>query len=130
MQVCSESHADLKQTPRLNIFRPPITSYGVADTGCSTLCAGPFILRKLGLKRKDLLKSYISLKVADGRRLTVLGAIPVTLRPRGDPMDPCKHMLHITQELKSVFLSKNYLKDLGIISKTFPFPSNTAGDCM
>ena len=130
MQVCSESHAELSQAPSLNVHRPPITSYGVADTGCSTLCAGPDILKKLGVKRQELLKSNISLKVADGRKLTVLGAIPVTLQTRGDSEDPSKHMLHVTQELKSVFLSKNCLKDLGIISPSFPFPRDTAGDCV
>ena len=128
IQICSESYTDLQPKSDKSEIKneAPAITQGIADTGCSTLCAGPDICRKLGIRVKDLLKSNITLKVADGRELTVKGAIPVIISTRSNPRVTSKQMLHVAEELKSVFLSKNCLKDLNVISPSFPFPMETS----
>ena len=85
ISVCSEIYNSLKKqtagaqanTP-LCIRNPAqVLQEGIADTGCSTVCAGTDLIGKLGIKRSDLLESSMILRVADGRRLSVVGAIPV-----------------------------------------------------
>ena len=122
MSICKDSYIQLnkggsKAADSISGLQASVE--GVADTGCSTLCAGPDICKKLGIKQKDLIKSDIFLRVADGRRLTVIGAIPVTVSIRGHET---KQILHVATELKSLFLSKRCLSELGVISPTFPFP--------
>ena len=96
---------------------------GVADSGCSIMCSGVQLLHKLGIPRSNLIKSNVSLKVADGRPLTVLGAVvPVDVPLDGRPDRCSKQLLHITSELKSLFISKSCLMDLGAISPSFPMP--------
>ena len=56
-----------------------VQSSGVADTGCTVLCLGPELMRKLMIPKSDLASLDITLRAADGRPLTVLGAIPQSL---------------------------------------------------
>ena len=68
------------------------------------------------------MKSNVSLKVADGRALTVVGAVPVNVSVQGRPDLVSKQLIHIVSELKSLFISKSCLMDLGAISPDFPLP--------
>ena len=76
VQVCTDSYKQLQRKQAVRPLRStsPINISGIADTGCSTLCAGPDVCRKLGVPVSSLLESSITLKVADGRKLTILGS--------------------------------------------------------
>ena len=68
------------------------------------------------------MKSGITLKTADGKPLTVLGAIPVTVTVMESRENTVTEFLHIILELSALYLSKNCLKELNILSKSFPLP--------
>ena len=51
----------------------------IADMGASVDCSGIEILKKLGIGRRLLLPTTTILRMANKQRLTVLGAIPVTI---------------------------------------------------
>ena len=65
-----------------------VRTEGVADTGCTVLCGGPDTMRKLKIPKAMLVSN--NLRTADGKSLTVLGAIPVShgLRQQGQQDDP------------------------------------------
>ena len=94
---------------------------GIADTGCSTLCAGDNIRSKLRIPRSCLMSSSVTLRTADGKKLTVMGALPVEVSVPGTTKSS-KQVLHIVKELTGLFLSKLCLSDLGSISSNFPLP--------
>ena len=64
-----------------------------------------------------MLEPAITLRVADGRGLTILEAVPVVITTEKREI---MQMHHIVSEFKSLFLSKQFMKDLGIMSKQFP----------
>ena len=60
--------------------------------------------------------------MADGRKLTVLGSLPVNITVRDGPHHDSKQLLHIVEELNTLFIGRGCLQDLGIISSSFPLP--------
>ena len=119
LTVCGESWVSLGS--KCSAPSNQILVEGVADTGCSVLCGGIDICRKFKMKQSQLLKSKVTLRVADGRQLTVIGCVPVDVSVAGSSKK-AKYLLHVVQELKDLFISKSCLKDLGIISPFFPWP--------
>ena len=67
------------------------------------------------------MSSSVTLRTADGRKLTVIGALPVEVSVPGTGK-LSKQILHIVKELTGLFLSKLCLSDLGSISPNFPYP--------
>ena len=65
--------------------------------------------------------SSVTLRTADGKKLTVIGALPVEVSVPGTGK-LSKQILHIVKELTGLFLSKLCLSDLGSISPNFPYP--------
>ena len=123
LETCKESLKEFKmlkdnQAEKLS----GVLIQGIADTGCSIMCSGVQLCHRLGVPRSSLVKSNVSLKVADGRALTVLGAVPVNVSVQGRPDLISKQLLHIVSELKSLFISKSCLMDLGAISPDFRCP--------
>ena len=125
MKICEDSWSQLGSNRPAPVKVDPVVVEGIADTGCTVLCAGLDFCKKLNLKTSQLLKSNVSLRVADGRKLTVLGAVPLDISVKNYPKNRAKHLLHIVSELKSLFISKACLTDLGIISPSFPLPYTT-----
>ena len=58
---------------------PARNDAAIADTGASVDCSGIEILKMLGIGRQLLLPNTTILRTANTQRLTVLGAIPVTI---------------------------------------------------
>ena len=58
---------------------PARNAAAIADTGASVDCSGIEILKMLGIGRRLLLPTTTILRTANKQRLTVLGAIPVTI---------------------------------------------------
>ena len=81
VSVCWESMQKLKKSSSKNprFAGKTIAVKGIVDTGCSVLCSGEDMINKLSLSKSDLLRSDVTLRVADTRKLTILGALPVTV---------------------------------------------------
>ena len=99
-----------------------IDQESVADTGATVVCGGTGMMRELGLKKSELLPTSTTLFTADRKALTVLGAVPVNISAVCENVGTVttKQILYIVEELTSVFLSKDALSDMGIITKDFP----------
>ena len=123
LETCKESLKEFKMLRENRAGKlSDVMIQGIADTGCSIMCSGLQLCHRLGVPLSSLLKSNVSLKVADGRALTVVGAVPVNVSVQGRPDLVSKQLLHIVSELKSLFVSKSCLMDLGAISPDFPSP--------
>ena len=95
----------------------------VADTGACVCCAGPSMLKELGIERAALLDTNMELSAANKKLMTVLGCIPVLLSARSinkEMSEPIHVMLYIVDELKEVFLSREAMEEMKIIPDTFP----------
>ena len=124
LEVCRASLAGFKANKIQNWNKLAEGSFdGIADTGCSIMCAGVQACHKLGVPISGLMKSNVTLKVADGRKLTILGAVPVNISIKNRPGRVSKQLLHIVSELKNLFVSKSCLMDLEVIGPDFPMPS-------
>ena len=77
LKVCKDSVKEFKyinvQATKMN---KEIAIEGSEDTSCSIVYAGVQICHKLGFPIAALVKSNVTLKVADGRELTVLEVVP------------------------------------------------------
>ena len=124
LKVCKDSLTEFKQRSNQRGVNDMSEAFidGVADTGCSIMCAGVQACHMLNFPVVNLLQSDVTLKVADGRELTVMGAVPVDVSIRNMPGHTSKQLLHIVSELKTLFVSKSCLMDLGVISPNFPMP--------
>ena len=69
-----------------------------------------------------LIRSDITLKTDDSMPLHMLGAIPLVFTMVGRKTNTVTQLLHIVLELSVLFISKNCLKNLNILSNSFPFP--------
>ena len=79
--VCKQSYRDLDSKVMPNTFvASEVRASGIADTGCSVMCAGDYMRTKLSVPWQSLLTSTVKLQGADGKKLTVLGAIPLAVR--------------------------------------------------
>ena len=99
------------------------SSSAVADTGACVCCAGPNMLKELGIERAALFDTNMELSAANKKLMTVLGCIPVLLSARSinkEMSEPIHVMLYIVDELKEVFLSREAMEEMKIIPDTFP----------
>ena len=113
ISICWESLQDLKGKSNMNT-RPPTktaTNDGIADTGCSILCEGENLRKESGIDKSMLLRSNLSLGVADGRKLTIIGALPIQVSTTGSRICTTKQILHIVSELADLYLSKACLAE-------------------
>jgi hypothetical protein len=105
--VSWESYKDLGRPvpkPEMLSKSAEVQTTGVADTGCTVLCAGLEMMRKLRIPQ------------------SVLGAIPVVIAVTGSESNTITQFLHILSELSSLFISKTCLKELNILSESIPLP--------
>ena len=93
-----------------------------ADTGATVVCGGTGLMQEMGLKLEQLLPTNLTLFTADKKSLTVLGAVPVIISVQCEDGGTAttRDLLYIVEELSSVFISRDALSNLGIISKEFP----------
>ena len=120
LDVCDKSYSAPGLRHRLRT--KPANIEGVPDTGCSVLCGGPDLCKKFDVKTSQLLRPNITLRVADGKKLTILGSLPVNIRVRDGPCNGSKQLLHIVEEFSTLFVGRACLQDLGIIGSSFPLP--------
>ena len=116
---CTPAKAKMKKTQ----------APGIADTGASVLCSGTNLMRQLGLEEKNLIKTETIIRVANGVPLDVLGFVPVSVQVVGLPNKRSIQPLYITRQLKTLFLSRLCLLDLGCLPKSWPYPPEEVETC-
>ena len=102
---------------------------GVADTGASVLCSGLNLMSHLGLEEKNLIKTSIIITAANEEKMDVLGYIPVTVKVVGHPNKESTQALYITRQLKTLFISRSCLQELGCLPSSWPYPPLDTETC-
>ena len=106
-----------------------VKEVGLADTGASVTCAGPSLLRKLGLQSENLCPTKTVIRVASGTQLTVLGMIPATVQVVGHPDRRSMEVIYVAKEVKGMFISRRSLQELGCLPPTWPNPPDNPDIC-
>jgi hypothetical protein len=115
-------HDDLSCTPTKSRMKKT-QSAGIADTGASVLCSGTNLMRQLGLEEKNLIKTDTVIRAANEAKLEVLGFIPVSVQVVGYQNKKCIQALYTTKQLKSLYLSRTCLLELGCLPRSWPYPA-------
>jgi hypothetical protein len=100
-------------------------SADITDTGASDPCSGTNLMRQLGLEEKNLCKTTTVIKAANEAKLEVLGFIPVSVQVVGYQNKKSVRALYITKQLKSLFLSRACLLELGCLPRSWPYPAHS-----
>ena len=77
-------------------------------------------MRQLGLEERNLIKTDTVIRAANEAQLEVLGFIPVSVQVVGLPDKKSIQALYITKQLKTLFLSRTCLLELGCLPKSWP----------
>jgi hypothetical protein len=86
-------------------------------------------MRQLGLEERNLCKTTTVIRAANEAKLEVLGYIPVSVQVVGHQNKKSVQVLYITKQLKSLFLSRACLMELGCLSRSWPYPVQEAETC-
>ena len=93
------------------------------------MCSVTNLMRQLGLEERSLIKTTTIIRAANDEQLDVLGFIPVSVQVVGHPNRQSIQVLYITRQLKTLFLSRTCLLELGCLPKSWPYPSEEAEIC-
>ena len=88
------------------------------DSGADISAAGPQLPDALGTNVQNLLPTDVSPKVADGRPMKALGAIPVRIRLHERTVATT---IYIFEQVTVVLLSWKASHDLGILPASYPY---------
>ena len=119
--VCMPGGAKVSDNEQLvNIIQAPFS--GLADTGAQTTCGGMSLVRALRLEQKDLMPVTMTLNTAVEAEMLILGAlfIEVVGKAEDGTLFVSKQLCYIARGLKTLYLSQEACKDLGLISQDFP----------
>ena len=81
--------------------------------GASVLCS-----------RTNLIKTNTVIRAANEAKLEVLGFIPISVQLVGHQDKKSIQALYITKQLKSLFLSRTRILELGCLPMSWPYPSH------
>jgi hypothetical protein len=96
------------------------------DTGANITAFQPKILPQLGTSVDNLRMVSTNPKSADGLNLKTLGAVDVRLRKLGHTTKFIT--AHVIKNLEQPILSRQVLRELGMIPKNFPFAQLSIGN--
>jgi hypothetical protein len=119
LEQWEQLHGDPSCTPTKSRMKKT-QSAGIADTGASVLCSGTNLMRQLGLEEKNLIKTDTVIRAANEAKLEMLGFIPVSMQVVGYQNKKSIQALYITEQLKSLFLSRTCLLELGCLPRSYP----------
>ena len=68
----------------------------------------------------------LELRAANGIQLDVIGVVPVLITAGKDHTTASRELLYIVKDLKSTFISKDALINLGSVSRKFPRPDKSS----
>jgi hypothetical protein len=72
---------------------------------------------------------FTLIRAANEAKLEVLGFIPVSVQVVGHQDKKSIQALYITKQLKSLFLSRTCILELGCLQMSWPYPSQVAETC-
>ena len=108
---------------------PPTTLLIVADTGAQSCLMGKRVLDRLGLSTSDLVQVKQRMHAINGENIDFLGALFLRL-PGTNPSTGRKAttaaMVYVTESTDLFYLSRQAMKELGIINDSFPVICSTA----
>ena len=79
--------------------------------------------------RTNLIKTNTVIRAANEAKLEVLGFIPISVQLVGHQDKKSIQALYITKQLKSLFLSRTRILELGCLPMSWPYPSHEADTC-
>ena len=94
----------------------------LADTGCQSCLAGPQLMRCLGLEKRDLIPTSLTMRSASGNQLPIIGAALMRIRLTQSG----RETRHISPKATKLYLSLSTCTDLGLIQDDFPRGQSTA----
>ena len=77
-------------------------------------------MRQLGLEERNLCKTTTVIRAANEAKLEVLGYISVSVQVVGHQNKKSIQALYIIKQLKSLFLSRACLLELGCLPRSWP----------
>ena len=94
-----------------------ILTEAIADSGCQTCTAGPELLNKLKCPRAYLVKTKHKIVGITHAPLDILGTLFLRITYGGRSSS---QMVYVSKNCKGFYLSQTAMKDLGIVSESFP----------
>ena len=101
----------------------PTTVCAVTDSGCQTCTAGVEFLDDIGCPKSYLVPTSHKIVGITDASLGILGAVMLRIEVNGAVS---RQMVHISQKARGLYLSETALKNLGILSSSFPSPATSA----
>ena len=125
VKVCQGAYGQVgRQAPSSD--RAAVVS-ALADTGAQLCLGGRDTMAKMKLEESDLLRSSISVTVANNAGLRVLGLVFATLTGRGG--QKCGQLIYFAEGVDQFFLSKAACRGLGFIADDLPLDSSRVAVC-
>ena len=93
------------------------TLEAIADTGCQTCTAGKDILSKLCCPDNFMIPTSHKIVGITSASLGIVGAVMLRITINGRTT---RQMVYVSDRVQGLYLSERALKDLGIISESFP----------
>ena len=95
----------------------------IADTGCQTPTAGIELLKSLNCSDSYLIPTKHRIVGITHSSLGIIGSLLLRIELNGVVT---RQMVHISTNVKGLYLSQTALKDLNLINKSFPNNSNSS----
>ena len=128
LDQCNKLHDDPSCTPTKSRMKKTQAT-GIADTGPSVLCSGTNLMRQLRLEERNLCKTTTVIRAANEAKPEVLSFIPISVQVVGHQNKKSIQALYIIKQLKSLFLSRACLLELGCLPRSWPYPAQEAETC-
>ena len=94
------------------------------DTGASISFTGSSLVKKMGITQDNLVQDNTRVSAAEGSTIKVWGFIPVKFKSTGvkGVTRESNECLYFAEGVVTTLISLNTLKNLGCISRNFPYP--------
>ena len=89
----------------------------MADTGCQSCLISLKLLRRIGVQKKHLTPTSMSMETANHGCIDIIGSVVVRLTgasPGGDILET-RQILYVTEQANKLFLSQEACEDLGLL---------------
>ena len=102
----------------------------MADSGCQSMLSGLRLLHMIGLDKRDLMPVTLRMKTATDGDVKIIGAVILQLSGRDGKglLRSTRQMCYITDSGDKLYLNREGMLDLGIISSDFPSIGESALD--
>ena len=101
----------------------PTEVTAIADSGCQSPIMGLKMLYRLGLKKRDLVRIKATATSISGTSIDIIGVVMLRLSgtdKHSGKMAETAAQVRVASNVEDFYLSKQMMRDLGIIGKDFP----------